>query len=204
MLGGGEAPRAHLFRVRLDAAQHLRLDGGEALGELGLEVVVDGQQVVEDEDLPVRARARRRSRSRGCSMCGMIVVGDLGGDRLEDDGEAAGLLQRERVVEHLAGARRRAALGAVAAEHRGRLRREADVAHHGDAGADDRAGPLGGGAAALELDRVAAGLLDEALRGVHRQRVGGLVGAERQVADQQRRLQAAADGAGEHQQLLDA
>ena len=33
--------------------------------------------------------------------------------------------------------------------------------------------------------------------------VGGLVRAERQVADQQRRVQAAADGGGEHQHLVD-
>ena len=128
-------------------------------------------------------------------MWGMISSVTVGGDRLEDDREAARLLQRERVVEHLAGARGRAALGAVAAEHRGRLRRQADVAHHRDAGAHDRPGALGGRAAALELDGVAARLLDEAVRGVDRLRVGGLVGAERQVADQQRRPQAAADGA---------
>ena len=78
------------------------------------------------------------------------------------------------------------------------------MAHHRDAGADDGAGALGRGAAALELDRVAARLLDEAVRGLDRLRVGRLVGAERQVADQQRRLQAAPDGAREHQQLLDA
>ena len=58
----------------------------------------------------------------------------------------------------------RAALRAVAAERGRRLRREADVAHHGDAGRHDRAGALDRGAAALELDGVAAGLLDEALR----------------------------------------
>ena len=122
-------------------------------------------------------------------------VGHVGRDRLEDDREAARLLQRERVVEHLAGARRGAALGAVAAEHRRRLRRQPDVAHHRHAGAHDRAGALGGRAAALELDRVAARLLDEAVGGLDRLGVGGLVGAERQVADEQRRPQPAADGA---------
>ena len=57
-------------------------------------------------------------------------------------------------------------------------------------------------AAALELDRVAAGLLDEPLGGRDRLLVGGLVGAERQVADEQRRRAAAADGRGEHQHLV--
>ena len=114
------------------------------------------------------------------------------------------LLQSDRVVEDLARAGGRTALGAVAAEHRRGLRREADVAHHGDPGADDRARPVGGRAAALELDAVAAGLLDEAVRGLDRLRVRGLIGAEREIADEQRRLQAAADGAREHQHLLDA
>ena len=125
----------------------------------------------------------------------MIASVTSDGDRLEDDREAARLLQRERVVEHLPGARRRPALGAVAAEHRRRLRRQPDVTHDRDAGANDRAGAVGGGAAALELDGVGARLLDEAVRGVDRLRVGRLVGPERQVADQQRRLQPAPDGA---------
>ena len=127
-------------------------------------------------------------------------VGDVGGDRLEDDREAARLLERERLVEHGLRALGRAALGAVAAERRGGLRREPDVAHHRDAGAHDRAGAL---RRALELDRVAARLLDEAVRGLDRLLVGRLVGAEGQVADQQRRAQAAADRGGEHQQLVD-
>ncbi len=130
-------------------------------------------------------------------------VGDVGRDRLEDDREAARRLQRQRVVEHLPGARRGPALRAVAAEHRRRLRRQPDVTHDRHAGADDRSRTVGRGAAALELDRVAARLLDEAVRGLDRLRVAGLVGPERQVADQQRRLQAAPHGAREHQQLLD-
>jgi hypothetical protein len=76
------------------------------------------------------------------------------------------------------------------------------VAHDRRAGLDDRAGPLGHLAAALELDRVAARLLDEPVGSGDRLLVGGLVAAERQVADHQRRPEAAADGAGEHQQLV--
>ena len=78
------------------------------------------------------------------------------------------------------------------------------MAHHRDAGADDRARALDGGlAAALELDRVAAGLLDHPHRGGDRLLVGDLVGAERQVADQQRRAQAAARGAREHEHVVE-
>ncbi len=78
------------------------------------------------------------------------------------------------------------------------------MAHHGDAGADDRAGTAHRClSAALELDDVAAGLLDHPHRGRDRLLVGDLVGAERQVADQQGRVQAAPHGAGEHQHVLE-
>ena len=96
-----------------------------------------------------------------------------------------------------------AALGAVAAERRRGLRRQADVAHDRDPRLHDRPRPRGGRRpAAFELDGVAAGLLDEAQRGAHGLLVGDLVGAERQVADEKRRAQAAAHGLGEHEQLV--
>jgi hypothetical protein len=76
------------------------------------------------------------------------------------------------------------------------------VAHHWDAGLDDRPSPLSAGASALELDRVAACLLDEPLGGCDRLLVGSLIGAKRQVTDEQRRLQAAAHGCGQHQHLV--
>ena len=136
----------------------------------------------------------------GISIWPMITSVTSAGDRLEDDREAARRLQRERLVEHRPGALGGAALGAVAAERGRRLRRQPDVAHDRHAGAHDRARPLGG---ALDLDRVAARLLDEPVRRRDRLLVGRLVGAERQVADQQRRAQAAPDGGGEHQQLVD-
>ena len=163
---------------------------------------MDPEQVVEHEHLAVGARPGADADDRDLHVL-HDHVGHLGGDRLEDDREAAGLLERERVLEHLARPRGRAALGAVAAERGRGLRRQADVAHHRHAGAHDGAGALGHRAAALELDGVAAGLLDEAVRGADRLLVGRLVGAERQVADEQRRLEAAAHGRGEHQQLLD-
>ena len=136
----------------------------------------------------------------GISIAAHDHVGDVGRDRLEDDREAARLLERERLVEHRARALGGAALRAVAAERGRRLRRQPDVAHDRDAGADDRAGALG---RALDLDRVAARLLDEPVRGGDRPLVARLVGAEREVADEQRRAQPAVDGGREHQQLLD-
>ena len=76
------------------------------------------------------------------------------------------------------------------------------MAHDRRAGRDDGAGALGHLAAALELDGVAARLLDEAVGGGDGLLVGRLVGAEREVADHQRGLQAAADGAREHEDLV--
>src|SRR5680860_1295099 len=54
---------------------------------------------------------------------------------------------------------RRLALGLVAAQGGGRLRGQADVAHHRDAGADDRPRPLDRGPPRLQLDHLAACLL---------------------------------------------
>src|ERR1700758_3432037 len=85
-------------------------------------------------------------------------------DRLENDRETAGILERERVTGHLEGTLGRTALRAVTAERGGGLRRQANVAHDRDAGVNDRPGALDARPAAFELDRVAAGLLDEALR----------------------------------------
>ena len=127
---------------------------------------------------------------------------DGGRNRFEHDREAAGILERERVARDRQGALGGATLGAVAAERRRGLRGQPDVAHHGNPGVDDRAGPLDAGPASLELDGVAAGLLDESLGGGDRLLVRGLVGPERQVADQERGLTSAPHGAGKHQHLF--
>ena len=94
------------------------------------------------------------------------------------------------------------ALGFVAAERGGGLRGQADVAHHRDAGADDRPGALDRDAAGLQLDHLAAGLLDQPLGALDGQLVARLVAAHRHVADHQRRLQAAAHGFAEDDHLL--
>jgi hypothetical protein len=164
--------------------------------------VVDAQQVVEDEHLAV-------GRGTGADADHRDLDPRHHGSRqlarhgLEHDREAARVLERESVLDHRHRAVGRAPLRAVAAQRRGRLRREAHVAHHRDAGVHDRLRALRHDAPALELDGIAAGLLDEALGRGDRLLVRGLIGAERQVADEQRRAQAAAGGAGEHQHLVD-
>ena len=75
-----------------------------------------------------------------------------------------------------------------------RLRSEAEVAHHRDAGADDARDHLGVLGAALELDRLHPALGDQA-DGVPDRLVGrSLVRAEGQVPDQVGALRAAGDG----------
>ncbi len=130
------------------------------------------------------------------------LVGDRRGDGLDHDREAADRLQREGVLQLLDRALGVLALGFVAAEGGRGLRGEADVAHHRDAGVDDRPGALDDDAAGLELDRLAAGLLDQPLGAADRFLVARLVAAHRHVADHQRRLQAAADGLAEHHHLV--
>ena len=78
------------------------------------------------------------------------------------------------------------------------------MTHHGDAGGDDRArASRRGGAAALELDGLTAGLLDHPHGVGDRLLVGDLVGAEWHVADQQRRAQAPAHRAREHEHVIE-
>ena len=197
------APRAHVLGVGGDARVHLLLEVGVALDEARAEAVADAEQVVEDEHLPVGGGAGADA-DHGDLDGGHQLLGDRARDRLEDEREAARLLQRERLLGDLRGRGRGAALRLPAAERGRGLRGEADVAHHRDAGADDRARAADRGrAAALELDRVAAGLLDHPHRGGDRLLVADLVGAERQVADQQRRAQAAAHGAREHEHVVE-
>ena len=138
----------------------------------------------------------------GISISAHQLVGDGAGDRLEDDREAARLLQRQCLGGDAGGRPGVAPLGLPAAERGRGLGGQADVAHHRDAGADDRARPARRGlAAALQLHDLAAALLDHPHGGRDRLLVGDLIGAERQVADQQRGAQAAADGARQHQHV---
>ena len=88
--------------------------------------------------------------------------GQLGRHELQHDREGARLLDRERIGEQLARRLDRLALHAVAAEAVDRLRRQADVAHDRDAGAGDRLDRPRRPHAALDLDRLGAGLADEA------------------------------------------
>ncbi len=154
-----------------------------------------------DEHLTVRpgagADADRRHRE---------AAGDLLRDGrrhgLEHDREASGGLERERIGEEADGLVRRPALRLEAAEHRRRLRGQADVTHHRDARADDRRDAGQGRACALELDGVRAGLLDEADRVLERLGVRDLERAERHVGDHERPARTARHRARQHDHLV--
>ena len=188
MLGRRERAQANLGRVLGDPGHHLRLDVCEALCESGCVTVVDPQQVVKHEHLAIGSRSGADPDHRDLQSRHQRL-GHGRGDRLEYEREAARILQGERVAGHLHRSLGGSSLGLVAAERGRGLRGQADMAHHRNPGIDDRARALDAGAAALELDGVTAGLLDEPLRGLDRLRVASLIGAKREVADQKRGLQ---------------
>ena len=94
-------------------------------------------------------------------------------------------------MHHLHGSRRRLTLHFEPAELIHRLRRQADVPHHGNAGLDEFPHRLRRALAAFELHSAAAGLLHEPRRVLHRVLPAGLVAAERHIADDQCVLRAA-------------
>src|SRR3954451_2800044 len=163
VLGPGETARAYVLGVGLDAAHHRLLEVRVPLDELRPVPVVDAQQVVVDQHLAVGRRPRADPDDRYLHRR-HDRAGHVSRDRLEYDREAAALLERDGVVEYGAGALGGAALGAVAAERGRGLRRQGDVAHARHTGVDDRTGALCHRAAALELDGVAARLLDDPVR----------------------------------------
>ena len=97
----------------------------------------------------------------------------------------------------------RPALSLEAAELRGGLRRQADVAHDPDVRVGDRAHAREHPAGALELDDVRAALLDHPDRARDRLLVRDLVGAERQVADDERPPRRAGDRARQEDHLVE-
>jgi len=96
----------------------------------------EAEQVVVDEHLAVAVRAgadpdrRHREPARHFGRDGRR-------HSLEHDREATGLLERDRVVDQPSCRLRRLALRLEAAEHRRRLRRQANVPHHRNPGTDD-------------------------------------------------------------------
>src|SRR3954451_963856 len=114
-----------------DARDHLVLEVRVALDELRPEALPDAEQVVEDEHLPVH-RGPRADTDHGHVEALHEDLRDRGRDRLEDQREAPGLLEGDRLRGDPLGRRGGAALRPVAAERRRGLRRQPHVAHDGD------------------------------------------------------------------------
>src|SRR5919108_3762552 len=117
----GVLARAYLVGEGGQALDHVVADAGVALDEAADAPVVDAEQVVENEHLPVRGRSRADADHRDLHAR-HDRLGERAWYRLEHDREAAGLLKRQRVVHDLQRAVRGAALRAVAAERRRGLR----------------------------------------------------------------------------------
>ncbi len=127
---------------------------------------------------------------------------DDGRDGLEHEREAARRLQRARVLDQALRLLRRPALRPETAQRGRRLRCQADVPHHRDAGRHDGHHAAQHRTGALELDRVGARLLDEADRVLDRGLVRDLERAERHVRHDERPPRAACDRAREHDHLV--
>ena len=135
-----------------------------------------------DEDLAV-ARGARADPDRRDAEAARDERGDSVRNRLEDDREAARVLQPEGVVEDAPRGLGGGGLDAVAAERADGLRREAEVAHDGNAGLDDRADGPRTLAPALELHGVHAPVGEEPSGVADGLGDVGLVREERHVAD---------------------
>ena len=170
----------------------------------GAEPVADAEQVVEDEHLAVGGRTGADA-DHGISISPISSSVTALGIASKTSAKQPASCRASASAAICAAAARGAPLRLPAAERGGGLGGEPDVAHHGDARRRrSRARALADASpppSSLTASQPAS--LTMRMRGGDRLLVGDLVGAERQVADQQRGAQAAADGAGEHEHVLE-
>jgi hypothetical protein len=158
--------------VVLEGARHLIAELGVLAHEAGVELGVDAEHVRGDQDLPVAT----------------VPGADADGGDAQHVGEAAGERRRHLLHHHREGARglegaRRLddglgldlvgaarLVGAIGVD---RLRLQADVAHHRDAGIDQALDDVADALAALELDRLGHAILHQPA-GVAERLVGAL------------------------------
>jgi hypothetical protein len=110
---------------------------------------------VEDQDLAVAVRTGADADGGHRHRLG-DRPGDLGGDGLEHDGEAAGVGQRSGVVDERLGGIELLSLHPVAPERVHRLGGEPEVAHDGDLGVEQRLDHREPATASLQLHRLGA------------------------------------------------
>ena len=182
MLRRGIDATANLFGERRERPAYLVREIGVALDEARCPSLGEAEEVVVHEHLAIAfgpcADPDRRHRERLGD-----ARGDGNGDGFEHDRKAAGRFERQSVGQELLRFRGRPALCLEPAENRLRLRCQADVPHHADAGGDDRAHARERRPGTLELDDVSAGFLDEPDRVADGVFVGDVIAPERHVAD---------------------
>src|SRR5262249_37589038 len=142
--------------IILDRLHYVAAQIGVLLDEARLKILKQTQQVLRNQDLPVAATARadanRRDLQRGGDLLSQV-------DREPRDHrpERPFPFGDKSILHDLVSI----ALDAEAAEATYRLRRHADMAHHGDVRPGDRLDARRTPDAALDLDRVRAAFFDE-------------------------------------------
>ncbi len=126
-----------LFNVLRNSRDRDFRELGEAFGEFRLEVGEHAEQIVAEKDLSVSADAGADADGWDGELLGN-QLGYFGRHRLELEHEAAGILDRQRILEDFHGRIRRAPLNLEAAEHRNGVRRQADMRRGRNAGIDQR------------------------------------------------------------------
>src|SRR5262245_54298181 len=157
MLRAGEGARADVSRVGCNRG----LDGGTKLA-IALDEFRhprgEPEHVLEHQDLAIAGDASADADGRDFDGS-RDAAGERLGYRLDHDRKGARLRDRPRIILDRSPIRLAATLSAERADGVDRLWREADMAHGRHAALDQKGDGLGHAAAALELDRSAAGLL---------------------------------------------
>ena len=191
LVRAGKLPALDVSPVVLERHEHLAAELRVAPHEARVEAVVEPEHVVGDEDLAVTSDAGADADDRDGDRL-RDLRRERGRHLLDHDGERARLLERERVSPQLLGLGLLRGAHLVGAELVDRLRRQAEVPHHGDAHVDDATHRLAQLLAALDLDRLDAALLDHAARVAQRLVGVHLVAHEGHVSHHEGALHAAA------------
>ena len=163
MLGAREFSVPHVFGIGVRRARDLIGQVGVPLHELRRLAGRQPEHVVQDEHLPVGAGAGADADGRDAQRLS-DGARELAGHSLQHDAEGSRLLQGFRVSQDPGRLRVRLALDLEPAHLVDELRRQAEMAHDRDAELGQPARDLDH-VAALELDRVHPGLLEEPARG---------------------------------------
>ena len=160
---------------------------GVAAQKAGLKLFGDAQQVVDDQHLPVHVGAGADADGGNTQLLGHLF-GQRGGNFFQHQREAAQVLELLRVFEQFLGLGVFFGTHGVGAELVDALRREAQVAHHRDAGRENTLDAFPDFGAAFQLHGVGAAFLHDANGRAQRLARRALIRAKRHIHDHQRPL----------------